>query len=285
MNRILVTGSTGTVGGSLLAVLGQGGVDVVAGVRDPARLPGAAARALDFERPETFGAALAGVGRVFLMRPPAIADTKRLLRPFITAARTAGVEQVVFLSVMGVNRALPHWQVEQDLQTSGMAWTMLRPSFFAQNLQTAYAAEIREHNWIRLPARNGRTSFVDTRDVAAVAAGVLTAPVAMHAGRAYTLTGPAALSWHRVAELLSAELGRPIVYEPVGLLAFRAALHREGVPADFVRVQLLIHLIARVGLAGKVTDTLPELLGRPATPLAVYLHDQRDTWTSRRPTA
>lgn len=135
---VLVTGPTGTVGGPLLELLAAGGTPVVAGARDPDRMGGAIeARTVDFERPDTFDAALRGVGKVFLMRPPTIADTTRYLRPFVEAAARRGVEHVVFLSVMGVNRALPHWRVEQDLRASPMGWAFLRPSFFAQNLETA----------------------------------------------------------------------------------------------------------------------------------------------------
>lgn len=110
----------------------------------------------------------------------------------------------------------------------------------------------------------GRTSFVDTRDVAAVAAMVLGDP-APHAGLAYTLTGPAALDYHRVASMLSAELKRVIVYDPRTLLSYR---------------QMVINLVARLGLAGRVTDTLGRLLGRPPTTLATYLHDRRDCWAA-----
>ncbi|MBC8090674.1 MAG: hypothetical protein H7Y15_01790 [Pseudonocardia sp.] len=186
---------------------------------------------------------------------------------------------MVFLSVMGVNRALPHWRTEQDLRASPMGWTFLRPSFFAQNLETAYRADIREHGAIRVASGRGRTSFVDTRDVAAVAALVLGDP-APHVGQAYTLTGPAALDYHHVASMLSAELGRVIVYEPRTLLAYRRELLRSGLPDDYVTVQIVINLVARLGLAARVTDTLGQLLGRPPTALAGYLHDRRDRWAT-----
>lgn len=277
---VLVTGPTGTVGGPLLDLLAAGGTPVVAGVRDPDWAGGAVeTRALDFERPETFDAALRGVGRVFLMRPPAIADTSRLITPFVEAATRHGVEHVVLLSVMGVNRALPHWRIEQDLRASPMGWTFLRPSFFAQNLETAYRADIRDRSEIRVASGRGRTSFVDTRDVAAVAALVLADPGA-HAGAAYTLTGPEALDYHQVASVLSAELGRAVVYRPQGLLAHRRELLRSGLPPAFVTVQVVINLVARLGLAGHVTDTLGQLLGRPPATLATYVHDRRDRWTA-----
>lgn len=275
---VLVTGPTGTVGAPLVDALVERGVPVVAGMHEPATVDGpATSRTLDFERPETFGAALSGVRRVFLMRPPAISDTKRCIRPFIRAAEQQGVEHVVFLSLMGVNRVMPHWRVEQDLRASSMGWTFLRPSFFAQNLRTAYGNDIRDRSQIRVPAGRGRTSFIDIRDVAALAALVLQEP-ASHAGQAYTLTGPQALGYEHVAAMLSDELGRTISYASPRLATYRRELKRSGLPKDYVNVQLLINVIARLGLAAKVTGAVAQLLGRPPTSLATYLHDDRDAW-------
>ena len=112
---VLVTGPAGTVGGPLLELLSAGGTRVVAGARDGGRISGVIeSRTLDLERPGTFDTALPEIGRVFLMRPPALAA--RHLFPFVEAAVAHGVEHMVFLSVMGVNRALPHRRTEQDLR-------------------------------------------------------------------------------------------------------------------------------------------------------------------------
>ncbi len=278
VGSVLVTGPTGTVGAPLVDLLPAAGVPTVAGANRPSRYSGAQeSRTLDFERPETFPDALAGIDRVFLMRPSAISDTKRYLRPFLEMAADRGVRHVVFLSVMGVNRVMPHWQVEQDLKSSPMTWTFLRPSFFAQNLQTAYGDDIRRRSQIRLASGNGRTSFIDTRDVAAVAALALREPSA-HANRIYTLTGPQALDYHHVASMLSAQLQRPITYEPLTLLACRKELLRQGLPSGYVTVQLLINVVARLGLAAKTTDTVEQLLTRPPTDLATYLREYRNCW-------
>ena len=86
-----------------------------------------------------------------------------------------------------------------------------------------------------------------------------------------------------LASMLSAELGRPIVYLPQSLLGYRRELRGQGLPSAYVTVQLLINLIARVGLAAQVTDTVETLLGRPATTLAAYLHDHRDSWVTPDP--
>ncbi len=272
---VLVTGASGNVGSPLVDQLTARHRAVIAAGRQPGSAAGL--RRLNFEDPTTFASALDGIGSVFLMRPPQISDTERFIRPFITAMAEARVDHVVFLSLMGVNRAMPHWQVEQDLKSSGLAWTMLRPSFFSQNLGGAYRADIRDHDRIRLASGRGRTSFIDARDIAEVAARILTDP-AEHSGRAYTLTGPEAIGYDRVASMLSAALGRPIMYERVGLLRYRRELMAQQLPTAFVNVQLLINVIARVGLAAKVDPTLPRLLERPARTLHDYIHDNGDLW-------
>jgi len=272
----LVTGASGNVGSPLVDLLTAQHHEVIAAGPQQREVT-AGVRRLDFEDPATFASALDGIGSVFLMRPPQISDTKRLIRPFITAMAKAQVDHVVFLSVMGVNRALPHWQIEQDLKSSGLPWSMLRPSFFSQNLGGAYRADIREHDRIRLAAGRGRTSFIDARDIAEVAARILAEP-SEHRNQAYTLTGPAAIDYHRVASMLSAALGRPIAYEPIGLLRYRRQLTAQQLPPAFVNVQLLINVIARVGLAARVDPVLPRLLGRPARTLEDYIHDHSDLW-------
>jgi uncharacterized protein YbjT (DUF2867 family) len=270
---ILVTGASGNVGAPLVALLAAAGLPVIA-TSTTAR---SGACRLDFEDPTSFAPALDGVGRVFLMRPPQISDTKRYLRPFLRAMEAAGVEHVVFLSLMGANPAMPHWRVERDLRASTLAWTLLRPSFFAQNLGAAYRDDIRLRDRLRLASGRGRTSFIDTRDIAAVAARVLADPAA-HRGQTYTLTGPEALDYDAVAARLTATLGRRIAYEPVGLAQYRRELIVQGLPRAFVNVQLLINVVARLGLAARVDDTLPRLLERPAGTLAQYIADHRALW-------
>ncbi len=78
--------------------------------------------------------------------------------------------------------------------------------------------------------------------------------------------------------MLSAALGRPIVYEPIGLLRYRSELKAQHLPGAFINVQLLINVIARVGMAAKVDGTMPGLLGRPARTLQEFLDDNLDAW-------
>ena len=277
---VLVTGATGTVGREVVARLLAAGQRVRAGVRDPdaADLPARVQVVrLDFTDPATAAPAVAGVDRVFVMRPPAISDVAAALGPLVEAAARQRVRRVVALSVMGVNPALPHWRMERMITRAGLPLTALRPAYFAQNLITAFGSEIREHSELSLASGNGRVSFVDTRDVAAVAATVFT-DLERWPALPVTLTGPQALTFTDAAALLTAELGRPILYRRQSLWQRRSVLRAQGAERGYVNVQLIIDLTTRLGLARKITQDIPRILGRPATTLAQFIHDHRTVW-------
>jgi uncharacterized protein YbjT (DUF2867 family) len=275
---VLVTGATGSVGRYVAEALLHAGERVRVTLRSSQVAPeGTEGVPFDFEDATTWAAAMDGVDRVFLMRPPAIADVDRVIAPFVATMAQQPLRQVAVLSLMGVNPAMPHWRLEKAVRAAGVPWVMLRPSFFMQNLETAYRGDVVEHDRIRLPAAHSRTSFVDTRDVAAVAAETLLHPGA-HRAATYTITGAEALTWAEVAAVLSAELGRPIRYEAIPLRIARSEMQRAELPAAYVNVQLLIHVVARLGLAARVSATLPGLPGRRPGSLRSYVHDRRDCW-------
>jgi uncharacterized protein YbjT (DUF2867 family) len=271
---ILVTGATGNVGGEVWRMLGP--ARARRAVRNP-RSPETDVR-LDFEDAGTFAAALRGIERVFLVRPPSISDMRRTLIPFVDAARAAGVRHVVFLSLAGAERnpVVPHRAVEDHLRRGGPPWTLLRAGFFMQNLSTTHRHEIRDHDEIRVPAGGGRTSLVDARDLASAAVRVLTE--AGHEGRAYTLTGAEALTYAEGAAILSEVLGRRVRYARPGLVRFVRQKLREGHPLDYVLVLAAIYTTARLGLAGRVEPDLATLLGRPPTSFRTFAEDHREVW-------
>jgi uncharacterized protein YbjT (DUF2867 family) len=283
MVPILITGATGRVGAELVRILRQQGHAVRAAVRPEnlAAYPskaGVTAVGFDFTKPAGFEAALAGVRRIFLMRPPEIAATRRLINPFIDAALAAGVEQIVFMSLLGAERnpLVPHYQVERYLDQCGIAWTLLRPGFFMQNLSTVHRAEIRERDEIVVPAGAGRTSFIDARDIAAVAARTLTEPG--HLFRAYSLTGGEALSYHDAARILSAELGRTVSYQQPSPARFVRLMRRRRLAWPFILVMLGIYTTTRLGLAARVTPETALLLGRAPISLAQFVAEHRQVW-------
>ena len=281
--KILVTAATGTVGSAVMRWLRRSGHEAVAAVRDVERAKAQLGEAtacvrFDFTAPETFRLAFSGVRKLFLVRPPSIADVGRFINPAIDAARAAGVEHVVFLSVLGAekNPLVPHRQIEKHLMASGLAFTLLRPSYFMQNLSTTHRADLQERDEVFVPAGHGKTSFTDARDVAAAAAKVLTEDG--HAGRAYALTGGEALSYNAVARTLSDVLGRQIVYADPSPLRFAFRMYRRGLPPTFILVMIGIYTAARFGFAATVTPELEHLLRRPPTSFRAFAKAYRACW-------
>jgi len=285
MSCVFVTGSTGNVGSEVVRALRARNITVRAADRDPSRVHAlfgddVEAVKFDYRDPTTFAAAR-GADGLFLLRPPAIADVKETLLPFVAEARRGGVKHVVFLSVAGAgkNKLVPHHAVEQFLaRTSG--WTTLRPGFFAQNFGDAYRRDIIEDARVYVPAGRGRVAFVDVRDIAEVAAMVFASP-SVHDGHAYTLTGPEAVDFRSAAVLLTDILGRAIRYDAASLIGYVLHLRARGMPWPQVGVQTLLHAGLRFGQAERVDPTLGRLLGRRPRSLAEYMQDHRATWEVR----
>ena len=283
---VLVTGATGTVGASVVQRLQERGEPVLAAVRgtDFPTLPdGAQARPFDFDSsPVALEAALDGADRLFLMRPPPIADVQRYLFPLIDAAMRRGIRQIVFLSLQGVqfNRQTPHHAVEAYLRQVDAPFTLLRPNFFMQNLSTTYADRIRNSNEIFIPAGRSYTAFVDARDIGRVAAEVLTADG--HLRRAYTLSGEHALSYERVARTMSRVLGRPIRYSRPTETEYLDDLALHGADEQYLAVQKMIYRVVRYNLSAVPNRTIRRLTGAPATSLAEFVDDYRAVWRVER---
>ncbi|MEO0565861.1 MAG: SDR family oxidoreductase, partial [Chloroflexota bacterium] len=256
---ILITGATGNVGLETIRSLPEDH-PVRAGVRTPQRAEGklpphVEAVRFDFLDQTTHTPALDGVQRVLLIRPPQLSNVQRDMLPFIRAMQTAEVKQIVFLSVMGAEDVsfIPHAKIEAALRDSGLPWTFLRPGFFDQNLSTTHAADIRDRDTVFVPAGNGRTSFIDVRDIGAVTARTLTEEG--HTEQAYTLTGDESLTYHEIATILSDVLGRPIRYAQPNPLHFLWREWRNGTPFPFAVTMTGIYLPTYLNRTGQLTDT------------------------------
>lgn len=275
---ILVTGASGNLGRQVVQHLVARGIPYVETVRSLDHTSTNSV-VLDFLKPETFQWALQGCDRVFLMRPPAISNTKATLNVFVDEARRSGVKQIVFISVAGAgsNPVVPHHAVEQKLRHAPSGWTIIRPGFFMQNLEHAYLQDIKQDSRIYVPSGGARVAFVDVRDIAEIAVNALIDP-ATHDQKVYTITGPQALSFVEVAGLLSKALNRQITYQPAGILGYMQHLHRRGLPLAQVAVQTILHVGLRFGQSSNVTDLLQKLLGHKLHRMADYIQTNRDKW-------
>ncbi|RYC68746.1 SDR family oxidoreductase [Spirosoma sordidisoli] len=289
--RILITGASGNVGLETLRLLmlrpDRTTRDVVAGGRsrvdtetDTAVQPDGFVR-LDFTDPGTFAAALAGVSRVLLVRPPQLADVDRYFAPFVQAMKQAGVRHVVFLSLQGVenNPVTPHHKIERLIVEAGLPFTFLRPSFFMQNLSTTHRDEIKDRHEIFIPAGRGRTSFVDVRDIAAVAELVLTNPTQAYQNRGYELTGSEALTYDEIAGILSRVVGHRITYRNPSIIRFIwQKWRREKNPLGFTLVMTALYTVSKLGKAARLTEETAQLLGRPPITFRQFADAYRSVW-------
>ena len=131
-----------------------------------------------------------------------------------------------------------------------------------------------------IPAGRGRTSFIDARDAAEVAALALTDPAA-HGDAVYHLTGPAALTMHEVAAELTAALGYPVTYTHPGLIRFATRLRRRGVGWDTIGFMSAVYTLTRLGWNQPITGEVQRLLGRPPRTLQEFLRDSAWRWRER----
>ncbi|MFJ5306800.1 NAD(P)H-binding protein [Streptomyces sp. NPDC088350] len=280
---ILVTGATGTVGREVVRGLPAGPCVRVMS-RDPAKAEGMFPRvrtvAGDYTDPPSLARALRGVHVAFLVttRPDRDDDAR-----FVSAARTAGVRRVVKLSAAAVldDRAddlITGWQRanEELLRACGLQWTLLRPRAFMSN-SLSWAAGIRSGRTVRALYGTSPNACVDPRDVAQVAVRALTEEG--HAGRAYTLTGPQALT----AVAQTRELGRlldiPLRFEELTTDEARATLSGRC-PPPVVEALLASAERQREGAKAQVEDTVRVVTGRPARSFRQWAQDHIEAFTS-----
>lgn len=283
-DRILVTGATGIVGSELVGLLVREGVEVKAGTRSPDRAQGlfddsVEVVELDYRQPATFDAAVEWADRVFLQPPPFDPDAYETLAPLLDWAVQAGAEHVVTLSAMGmeVRGDLPIRRLEKHLASLGVDYTFLRPNLLMQNFRRDFLGErIRRTGRFVMPVGDAPVSMVDGRDVAAVAAAALMGRD--HMGKAYTLTGPAALTHAEMAEALSRAAEREVRFETCTDQEMLGWLVGAGWSAQVAGVVIALYQSVRAGVRAEVTDDVSRILERPARTFESFAEDYAKEW-------
>jgi uncharacterized protein YbjT (DUF2867 family) len=267
-NPILVTGSTGTVGSEVVKQLAATGAAIRAAVQltsntETIRQAGAEPFVMNFADAESVRAALEGVEKAFLLTP-VIQDQTGVTAGFVAAAKEAGLQHIVKLSVLGVDSdsdfllGKQHRQSERDIADSGIAFTFLRPNFFMQNFlgQTSIKAQGAFYD----SSGDARASHVDVRDIAAIAVAALTE--SGHESKIYEITGPQALSNFEIADILSSVTGKKIAYVPVSDDDARQGMKAAGMPEWLIEALIELIQIKRAGNAQTISTDVEPLLGR-----------------------
>ena len=281
---ILVIGGRSKIGSALLEKLSDGGQQVRALVRAGESAGGLAATAEivtgDLADEGSLVTAMAGIEKVFLLSSPH-PDAVSWHRNAIDAARRTGVQLLVRSSIIGAGRECPaefvnaHTACDRYLEDSGLPFAIVRPNLFLQNIPESTIPSIDASGAFYADAGEARISMVDTRDVAAVAAVVLTRPG--HTGAHYDVTGPQALSYSDVAARLTIAMGRQVAYVAVPDEPVRQALLGAGLSEWFADALVGLYQEYRRsgtdGYAAQVTDTVERLTGRPARSLDDLLRE------------
>jgi NAD(P)H dehydrogenase (quinone) len=286
-NPILVTGAAGRiggVGGAVVEALRRRDLPVRALVRrdderaEALRATGVEVVVADLTRAADVLRALAGCRRMYFGMSVSAPYLEATVTTAVAARERGDLEVFVNMSQMTVSQMSltettdspqhrQHWLAEQALNWSGLPVVHVRPTVFLQNpffLDWA-AQSIARDGTIRLPFGSGRTSPVDTLDVAEVVAAILASP-AKHVGKVYELTGPKSQDVHGIAAEYAEALGRPVTYVDVPLERWRdEELRKFGLPEHLLGHLLTMAKLHAANRYDRLTHDVQTILGRPAT--------------------
>jgi uncharacterized protein YbjT (DUF2867 family) len=281
---ILVTGASGNVGSEVLKQTVAAGLGIRAAYQsaDKARsVPrGVETVILDYQKPDTIRHALRGVDRIFLVGPPT-ANLPELEANVIDEARRAGMRHLVKLSALGGRKAVfpsLHRDSEERIEVSGVPYTFMRANGFMQNFVTYNGRTITSQSAFYGCQGDGAVSHIDIRDIAAAVVAVLSG--SGHEGKAYSLTGPEALTQKQVAEKLSTATGRTINYVDLPVADLRKAMLASGMPEWSADAVLDLTKLYREGGASLVDPTVEQLVRRKRISFDQFAHDYATAFKS-----
>jgi uncharacterized protein YbjT (DUF2867 family) len=274
MNPIVVLGASGKTGRRVVARLRARDLPVRLGSRS-AQPP------FDWNEPHTWAPVLHGASAAYVSYFPDLAapGAPEAVEALAGVALEAGVERLVLLSGRGEEEAQ---RSEEALMRSGVAWTVVRASWFSQNFSEAHFREPLLAGELALPAGDVGEPFVDADDIADVAVAALTEEG--HVGEVYEVTGPRPLTFADAVDEIARASGRAFAYTQVGIDDFAAGLLQDGVPED--EVALLRYLFTEVldGRNAHVTDGVQRALGRPPSDFSEFARAvaSSGTWNGHR---
>jgi (4-alkanoyl-5-oxo-2,5-dihydrofuran-3-yl)methyl phosphate reductase len=267
MSTILVTGARGNIGSRVVDKLVKSGANVRVLLRQPtaaADRPSVEVVRGSYDDAAAVTAAMAGVSRaLFITAGPELARHDGVLA---LAAKAAGVEHIVKLSVMGARAGaseIPAWHHdgEERIKATGLATTFVRPGSFASNAR-GWAGSLRATGKAFGALGTAALPVIHPDDIADVAVLALTAPG--HAGKIHEITGPACLTPAEQVAILGKIVGKPFTYVNVDDDAAVRGMIDSGMPRPMA--EAMIHLVQALRGAGRIppSEVVPQLLGRPA---------------------
>ena len=281
MKTVLVTGVRGKTGRQVAAALSrQPGIEVRGAGRNAAglTLPGVHMVRFDWEDQATWRDALNGVSAIYLVKPKN-PDPSSMVMSFLQLAGEA--KRVVLLSEIGCESrddSADERKVEKTVEAMAPDWTILRPNWFMQNFAEPnyYLEAIRDNNLLNVPTGGQPVSFVDTRDIAEVAVAALID--SRHARRAYTLTGPQALTFAEAAARIGETAGYPVRHADPPLADYLSGHAANGDAKSQVEYYRRVYAYVQNGWAARLSISVEEVTGHPPRAFSAFIEENESVW-------
>ena len=222
----------------------------------------------DWENPATWKLAMKDAVAAYVTYQPdlAIPKAESAINRFLELASEVGIQHIVLLSGRGEEGAQ---KAERALQQSGIAWNVVRASWFAQNFSESFMLEGLLKGELFLPADTVTEPFVDIDDIADVAVATLTQPK-LH-NRVFEVTGPRLMTFAQCVQEISAAINHPLKYTPVPVEPFIQALQEQGIPSEIQWLMKELFTVVLDGRNSQITNGVYEALNRPATDFQTYI--------------
>src|ERR671910_1392281 len=285
---ILVLGATGTVGSEVVRQLSSTtDVNIKAAARSVDKiknLEGDKVKAVpvDYNKPESLKEALKNVDKLFLLIPD-VPNAHELASNLVNEAKKAEVIHIVKQSIMGADLEADvgimrlHRQAEKIIEQSGIPFTFLRPNEFMQNFINFHSPSIKNNNAFYLPLEDAKVSLVDGRDIAAAAVKSLL-DEDKHKNKTYLITGPEALSYHQVAEMLSNATGKKISYVNISEEEAKVAMKEIGMSDWLINTVSELSDYFRKGKASEISSAVEEVTGNKPISFSQFAKDYVDAF-------
>lgn len=283
--KVLVTGATGNTGSLLVPALLKAGVDVRVFVRNEAKAKplkdlGAEVVSGDLDEPGTILPAVKNVDKIYLLTWNGETQLKQA-ENVINAAKYEGVPYIVRHSMWGPENSRIIKQgdkIEEMIKSSGLQWTLLKPTFYMQNTMMA-AQTISSDGVIYWDMKDGRLGMIDVRDIADSALAVITGEG--HEGKSYILTGPGAISFNDVASTFSRVLDKEVKYVNVPGEAALQSMTRMGVPQWIAEGYVELSEGFSKNFANSTTENVKILTGHSARSFEQFAKDFAQVFSSK----
>lgn len=275
MSLILVTGGGGKTARRVSAQLAERGIEHRVASRS-ATGPGSVG--FDWSLPQTHDAALDGVTAVYLEAPPGAVDPLSVMLPFLQRALDKGVTRFVLLSASSLEENGPMMgAVHGWLHLNMPSWIVLRPTWFMQNFsEQQHLPTILADGTIYSATKDGRVSFIDAEDIAAVAVVALTEPE--FANGDLILTGPDRLSYDDVAALISTAAGREIHHRRLSAEDLTDWFVKGGMPGSFAPALAAMDTAISLGAEDRTTQEVLNITGRPPGSFQAFAARNAPVW-------